>query len=76
MVIRNSEFIKYEDSKNYVRYEFDLDAASELTGLEAYLDPNTVIAQGSIAWVIDTGEFYGMTAGGNWVNQTGGSSNE
>ncbi len=76
MVIRSSEFIKYEGGQNYVRYEFDIDAASELSGLAEAVDPGTVIGQGSIAWVIGTGEFYGMTAGGEWVNQTGGSDNE
>ena len=79
MIIRSSEGIKYEDGKNYVRFEFDIDAASELSGLSDAvnaLNPNTVIAQGSIAWVIGTGEFYGMTSEGSWVNQTGGSSNE
>lgn len=76
MIIRTAEFIKYEGNTNYVRYEFDIDAASELSGLAAAVDPGTTIAQGSIAWVIGTGEFYGMTAAGNWVNQTGGSDNE
>lgn len=78
MIIRSSTFIKYEGGRNYVRYEFDIDSASELLGLAEAVDPGTTIAQGSIAWVISTGEFYGMTSSGDWVNQTvsGGGSNE
>ena len=78
MNIRSAEFIKYEGGKNVVRYEFDIDAASELTGLIDAIDPDTIIAQGSIAWAIGSGEFYGMTAAGEWVNQTtsGGDDNE
>lgn len=79
MTVRSTEFVKYENNKNYVRYEFDVDAASELAGLSDAIneiDSNTVIAQGSIAWVIGDGEFYGMNSEGQWINQTGGSSNE
>ena len=78
MIIRCAEFIKYEGGKNIVRYEFDIDSASELTGLIDAIDPDTTIAQGSIAWAISSGEFYGMTAAGEWVNQTtsGGDGNE
>ena len=74
MIIRSSTFIKYEGDRNYVRYEFDIDSASELTGLAEAVDSGTTIAQGSIAWVIGTGEFYGMTSSGDWVNQTSTSN--
>lgn len=76
MVIRNSEFIKYEGNMNYVRYEIDVDTVAELPET---IEEGSVIAQGSIAWVISTGEFYGMTSEGSWVNQTatsGGSDDE
>lgn len=33
------------------------------------------IAAGSICLVIETGDFYVLDGGGNWVNQTGESTN-
>ncbi len=28
---------------------------------------------GSIAWILDTGDFYGLNSSGEWICQTGGS---
>ena len=67
MTIRNTRWLEYKNGENFVRYELDVDTAAELPET---VEEGSVIAQGSIAWVISTGEFYGMTSEGEWVNQT------
>lgn len=71
MTIRKKEIVKYREEENkgpLVQYEFNCDDVSDLP-----INPvveGEEIAQGSIAWVISTGEFYGYTSTGAWVNQT------
>lgn len=67
MTIRSACFLKYQDGENIVRYEIDVDTAAELPET---IEEGTKIAQGSIAWVISAGEFYGMSSEGEWINQT------
>lgn len=69
--IRKKEIIKYRDEEHkvpLVYYEFNCDEVSDLP-INPAVDGEE-IAQGSIAWVISTGEFYGYTSTGSWVNQT------
>ena len=72
--VRNKKVVKYRDEENKVSlvlYEFNCDTVSDLPQSEYY--EGTEIAQGSIAWIIEAGEFYGYSSSGNWVKQ--GSSN-
>jgi hypothetical protein len=71
MLIRDKQIAKYRDEENkkpLVWYEIIVDKVSELPTSPIASDEE--IAQGSIAWVVETGEFYGYTSTGTWVNQT------
>lgn len=51
--------------------ELNADSVSDL----AITFDGVTIAAGSICLVIETGDFYVLDGGGNWVNQTGESTN-
>lgn len=51
--------------------ELNADSVSDL----AITFDGVTIAAGSICLVIATGDFYVLDGGGNWVNQTGESTN-
>ncbi len=71
--IRNENFIKYESGLSVVRMEIDVDSAEELPAKD-YFSGRTLY-QGSIAWDISTGDFYGMTSLGEWILQKGSNNN-
>ena len=71
--IRNENFIKYESGLSVVRMEIDVDSAEELPAKD-YFSGRTLY-QGSIAWDISTGNFYGMTSLGEWILQKGSNNN-
>ena len=70
ITIRNSTFIKFDDEVSVERMELDIDSATELPEADDF--EGRLIAQGSIAWDITNGEFYGMDSSGEWHNQTAG----
>lgn len=61
-----------KDGKNYMRAELVADSVSDLTveGISNYH-----FTFGSIAWVVDSAEWYGLDSNENWVKQ-GNSSAE
>lgn len=68
--VRNKKVVKYREEENKIPlmlYEFNCDTASDLPQSEYYEE--TEIAQGSIAWIIGTGEFYGYNSSKEWVKQ-------
>lgn len=71
--IRNEKFIKYENNLSVVRMEIDIDSAEELP--ETNYFSGRTLYQGSIAWDISTGNFYGMTSLGEWILQKGSNNN-
>ena len=71
--IRNEKFIKYENNLSVVRMEIDIDSAEELP--ETNYFSGRTLSQGSIAWDISTGNFYGMTSLGEWILQKGSNNN-
>lgn len=50
---------------NHIRAEIAVDSASDLATECA----SGVFTQGSIAWDIETGDFYGLDSSGEWVKQ-------
>jgi hypothetical protein len=52
--------------------EICVDTASDLPTVNSIT--GCMIAQGSIAWDVSTGDFYGMTSTGEWVNQSGNAN--
>lgn len=71
--IRNEKFIAYENGLSVVRMEIDIDSAEELP--ETNYFSGRILYQGSIAWDISTGNFYGMTSLGEWILQKGSNNN-
>lgn len=68
----NSTTIRRESNLRVERMEICVDTASDLPTVNSIT--GCMIAQGSIAWDVSTGDFYGMTSTGEWVNQSGGAN--
>lgn len=62
--------IEFDEEISVERMEIDVDAVEELPAPDYFEGKR--LHQGSIAWVISTGEFYGMQSDGTWVNQANG----
>lgn len=71
--IRNEKFVKYENGLSVVRMEIDVDSAEELPEADDF--SGRTLYQGSIAWDISTGDFYGLTSSGEWILQKRGNNN-
>lgn len=56
---------------NTYYYEFDVDTISELP--DPYYN-NTIVAHGSIAYIITTGQFYVLAGDGKWYDNADGST--
>ena len=72
--IRNSEFIRFDSQGRSVeRLELALDTSADLPGTQngEVVASGRVATQGSIAWDISTGDFYGLNSSGEWINQNG-----
>ena len=72
ITIMKQIFLRYEGEKSVERMEICVDAASDLPSAGGIT--GCMIAQGSIAWDVSTGDFYGMTSTGEWVNQSGNAN--
>lgn len=70
--VMSRKFLRYENELSVERMEICVDAASDLPTMNSIT--GCKIAQGSIAWDVSTGDFYGMTSAGGWVNQSGGTN--
>lgn len=72
---RTARFIGFVEKdgvrKSYEYLEIDVDTASELPDGEI---DGIVIAHGSIAHIVTTGEFYALSGDGKWYNQSDGSA--
>lgn len=71
--IRSRERIDTKDDKPVNRVEMDVDTVAELPAVNSAT--SEIYGIGSIAWVISTGDFYGLTSSGEWVNQATGEVN-
>lgn len=69
--IRDTEFIRYDHSsgRSVNRLEIDVDSASDLPAADDI--DGILLYQGSIAWDISTGDFYGLRSDGTWYKQDG-----
>lgn len=68
----NSTTIRRESNLRVERMEICVDAASDLPTVNSIT--GCMIAQGSIAWDVSTGDFYGMSSAGDWINQSGNAN--
>ena len=62
-VVTDQKHICFADDTSNVVVEVRCDAAADLPTAAANWLP------GSIAWVVATGDFYGLTSDGTWVKQ-------
>lgn len=69
ITIRESLFIRYEDTDKVMRMELEIGTVSELPSAD-FLEGH-ILYQGSIAHVISTGDFYAIDSTGTWYNQDG-----
>lgn len=67
--VMSRKFLRYENELSVERMEICADTASDLPSADGIT--GCKIAQGSIAWDVSTGDFYGMTSTGDWINQSG-----
>ena len=70
--VMSRKFLRYENELSVERMEICVDAASDLPTVNSIT--GCKIAQGSISWDVSTGDFYGMTSTGEWINQSGGAN--
>ncbi len=70
--IINEKYLRSESDTIVVRAELCVDSAEELP--EADGIAGRLLAAGSLAWDISTGDIYGLTGAGEWAAQTGGNS--
>ena len=70
--VMSRKFLQYENELSVERMEICVDAASDLPTVNSIT--GCMIAQGSIAWDVSTGDFYGMSSTGDWVNQSGSAN--
>ena len=68
--IIKEKFIRFDNSKSVVLAEICVDTAEELPNADGIT--GRILVQGSLAWDISTGDFYGLNSSGEWINQTGG----
>lgn len=72
ITIMKQIFLRYEGEVSVERMEICVDAASDLPPADGIT--GCKIAPGSIAWDVSTGDFYGMTSTGDWINQSDGAN--
>lgn len=77
--LRSSKFMGFKEGSEgvcLVQVEIDCDAVSDIPAYNAI--SGTEMVMGSIAWIINTGEFYGLNSVHEWIKQTqtGGDGNE
>lgn len=70
--VMSRKFLQYENELSVERMEICVDTASDLPTADGIT--GCKIAQGSIAWDVSTGDFYGMSSTGEWINQSGGAN--
>ena len=69
--IRSEQFLYYSNNSAGIRAESECDGSSDLPVAGDF--SGRTLAMGSVAWVIGTGEFYGLNSSGEWILQNGGT---
>lgn len=68
--VRRWEHMGFVDDQSDIaieRMDIDVDTADELPAVDAF--PKKIIGMGSIGWVINDGDFYGLNSSGEWIKQ-------
>ncbi|WP_028519174.1 hypothetical protein [Ruminococcus flavefaciens] len=70
VTILKERFRSFENERSVVVAELAVDEKTDLPlpgGISG-----RVLSQGTLAWEITTGDLYGLTSEGTWINQTTG----
>ena len=70
LTILKEKFMSFDDPNAVIIAELAVDSKTELP--EADGIEGRILSQGTLAWEISTGDFYGLKSNGTWVNQTTG----
>ncbi len=69
MTIRSKNCLRLINDLSEIVAEIDVDTADELPETDGI--PGNILHQGSIAYVIKSGEFYVLAGDGKWYNSEG-----
>lgn len=72
ITVYNIKHLTWEGQTSVCHYELFVDQVSDLPNDVYYFSSDKgryKIAQGSVAWVVTTHEFYMMDSSGNWIKQ-------
>ena len=72
LTILKERFMNFSDQRSVVIAELAVDTKAELPTVNG-IDGRT-LGQGSLAWEVSTGTFYGLMSSGVWVDQTTGDT--
>lgn len=64
MTILNERFVQYDGKSDEIILEIVVDTADELPEIDEI--PGKILHQGSIAYVVKTGEFFVLSNDGEW----------
>lgn len=67
ITILKEKFRNYDESTSVVIAEIAVDTKTELPTADGI--SGRTLSQGTLAWEISTGDFYGLGSDGKWVNQ-------
>lgn len=71
LTIRSENFIKFTEDfeKSVVRVDLDVDTVGELPKIDGI--SGKILYQGSLAYVIQSGELYVLSGDGKWYSSEG-----
>ena len=70
LTVLKERFMSFDGQRAVIIAEIAVDTKTELPTADGIA--GRTLAQGTLAWEISTGEFYGLKSNGTWVNQTTG----
>ena len=71
ITILRERFRSFDGERSVVAAELAVDAKTDLPAAAGI--SGRILSQGTIAWEIGTGDFYGFRSDGKWVNQSTGA---
>lgn len=74
LTILKERFMSFNGERSIVIAELAVDSKDELPAQDGV--EGRVISHGTLAWEIGTGDLYGFSGDGKWVNQTTGETIE
>lgn len=70
LTILKEKFMSFNGERSIVIAELAVDSRNELPAKDGV--KGRVISHGTLAWEIETGDLYGFSGDGKWINQITG----